>query len=107
MMNLLEEDLHEGELTEEELKEVERRDKERTKAAAVPVTYTVRGRPCSAFSFVKTNKTSGTYEVRLRDDFAFRVYVPRDVAEQLTQGEGYPAEIALIAVLPEYLDVPF
>lgn len=74
---------------------------------AVPLSYTVHGKPCSTFSFVKENKTTGTYEVRLREDFAFRVYVPRDVAEQLTHGEGYPAEIALIAVLPENLDFPF
>ena len=43
---------------------------------AVPVTYTVHGKPCSTFSFVKENKTTGTYEVRLREDFAFRVKLP-------------------------------
>ena len=29
-----------------------------------PVTYTVRGQACSAFSFVKKNKTTATYEFR-------------------------------------------
>lgn len=76
-------------------------------SVAIPVAYNVCGRPCSTFSFVKENKTTVTYEVRLRADFAFRVYIPREVAEQLTPDKTFPAQISLIAVLPENLDFPF
>jgi len=68
-----------------------------------PVTYTVRGQACSAFSFVKKNKTTATYEIRISDAFAFRMYLPLVQAAKLSPDGSIPKEISLLACLPENL----
>ena len=69
-----------------------------------PVTYTVHGKPCTAFSFVKKNKTTATYEIRVTDSFSFRIYLPLELLAMLTKGAPLPNEVCLLACLPENLE---
>ena len=74
------------------------------KLLCCPVSYSIRGKINSVFSFVKKNKTTATYEIRITDTFAFRVYLPLVVAEKLSPDSSIPKEIALLVCLPENLE---
>ena len=70
-----------------------------------PLVYSIHGKLCTAFSLVKENKTTATYEIRVSDSFAFRTYVPLRLCTQLSGKPTPPKEICLLACLPENLEL--
>ena len=67
----------------------------------VPITYAVHGAPCSVFRYVKQNASTATYEVRLNDNFSFRVYVPFAALRELVGSREIPEEIKVFVDLPK------
>lgn len=72
--------------------------------AVYPISYTIGKKDCPIFSLCKVNKATVTYEVRVNDDFSFRVYIPQNIALMLGSDGQYAKGISLLVCSPDDLE---